>query len=280
VLMPGEEATAFQPPPLTSDVYRLLDKMDNLIQEHGLLPVLQGNVADYTAGYPMQQRTHAARARYAVIAEHLREGWAQLGHLLTKMVQVLDVPVTVLSPLDEKEGGSAVIEMTPKRASQPRLISADWPMALPTDLGMLARIARMVTEPVAPGKEPLMDIHSARKEFLDDNEPELTSRRIDREDFRNTVKQAAIQYAMQMVQQGLQQAQGLIPPPAETQKPGAMSFIGQGVQGQMPGNPQSPGLGEAAAQVGPRGPMPGETGGEPNIQPQQTPISGPPGGLR
>lgn len=257
VLLPGEKATAFQPPQLSPDAYRLVERVDQLIQSHGLLPVLQGNVADYTAGYPLNQRMHAARARYNVISEHLREGWAQLGHLLMKMVEVLDVPVAVIAPKDSREakGAGSIIDMTPKRASQPRLIDAEWPLALPTDLALMTRIAREAASPIAPGKEPLMSIMQARQKFLDDNEPELTSKMIEREEFRSAVKVSAIQQVSQKLSERIATEFPELAP-TSTANPAPAT------PGQVPGTPMAPGSGMPTTPLPPTGPAPGQFGGQ------------------
>lgn len=267
VTLPGEHASAFQPPPLTQDAYRVVERLDQMIQTHGLLPVLQGNVADYTSGYPLNQRMHAARARYNVISEHLREGWGQLGHLLMKMVEVLGVPVAVISPKDDREakGAGAIIDMSPKRASQPRLIDAEWPLALPTDLALMTRIAREASTPVGNG-EPLMSIYQARQKFLDDDQPELTSRMIEREQFRQVAKETAIGYTQQKIAQYLAEA---IPPEGTE----AMQFEGPaGTPGQMPGQPVAPGAGMPTTPLPPSGPAPGQFGGQSTNSP---PMSAP-----
>lgn len=257
VTLPGEKPTAFTPPPLSPDAYRLVEKLDNLIQTHGLLPVLQGNVADYTSGYPLNQRMHAARARYNVISEHLTEGWAQLGHLLMKMVEVLDVPVAVIESKDDREakGAGAIIDMTPKRASSPRIITADWPLALPTDLSLMARIAREVSTPTG-NQEPLMSVYQARQKFLDDDQPEFTSRMIEREQFRQVAKQSAIEFTMSKIQQML--STELAPTGTE-----GMQFSGpNATPGQMPGQAVAPGAGMPTEAMPPTGPAPGQFGGQ------------------
>ena len=264
VLMEGEEASAFQPPQLSQDAYKTVERLDGLIQMHGLLPVLQGNVADYTAGYPLNQRMHAARSRYNIISEHLKEGWAQLGHLLMTMVKVLNVPVAVIAPTDDRErrGAGALVDMSPTRASSPRIINAEWPLALPTDLQLMVRVAKEATTPAAPGMEPLMSVYQARQEFLDDQEPELTSRMIEREEFRAQVKQAAIQHTLQLVTQKLNEA--LAPVQAGMSAStggGGLIQPNMGTQGVAPGTPPPPQM-PSAASFGPRGPIPGEMGGQ------------------
>ena len=267
VTLPGEKPTAFTPPPLSPDAYKLVEKLDSLIQTHGLLPVLQGNVADYTSGYPLNQRMHAARARYNVLSEHLTEAWAQLGHLMMKMVEVLDVPVAVIESKDDREakGAGAVIDMTPQRAAHPRIITADWPLALPTDLALMARIAREVSTP-SGNAEPLMSVYQARQKFMDDDQPELTSRMIEREQFRQVAKQTAIQHTMTLIQQKLAEEVTRDPAAAfELQGPNA-------TPGQMPGQPVAPGAGMPMTQTPPTGPAPGQMGGQSTNSP---PMSNP-----
>lgn len=273
VTMPGEKPSAFTPPPLTPDAMKLVERLDTLIQTHGLLPVLQGNVADYTSGYPLNQRMHAARARYNIISEHLKEGWAQLGHLLMKMVDVLNVPVAVIESKDEREarGAGAVIDMTPKRARQPRIITADWPLALPTDQALMVRIAREASTPTG-NSEPLMSVYQARQQFMDDEQPELTSRMIEREQFRAVAKQSAIEHTMALVQQKL--AAEMSASPTDS-----LQFNGpNATPGQMPGNPVAPGMGMPPTQPPPTGPVAGQFGGQSTNASQPLPGQPPLGG--
>jgi len=277
VLLPGEKATAFQPPQLSPDAYKIVERLDSLIQTHGLLPVLQGNVADYTAGYPLNQRMHAARARYNVISEHLREGWTQLGHLLMKTVEILKVPVAVIVPTDEREqrGAGNILDMTPARAKEPRIINSEWPLALPTDLALMTRIAREAASPIGD-KPPLMSVRQAREKFMDDQSPELTDREIEREEFRAAVKKAAIQYTITKTTQKIDEQFG---PALETPgmpPPGP----GMGMPGQMPGNPVAPGMGMPTTPMPPSGPAPGQFGGQSTNSPPTVgtpPMPGAPG---
>ena len=277
VLMRGEKASAFQPPQLSPDAYRIVEKMDSLIQTHGLLPVLQGNVADYTAGYPLNQRMHAARSRYNVISEHLKDGWAQIGHLLFTMVDVLNVPVSVFSSMDtrDKKGGGELLDLTPIRARQPRIIHGEWPLALPTDMALMARIGRELAAPVAPDREPLMSIRQVRQKFLDDENSELTSREIEREEFRAQVKVAAIQHAVQLATEGITKAFEPLPTPDNMPQ--------GGVPGQMPGQGVAPGAGmpvepgagtPGGTGAGPTGLVPGQTGGQAQAEMPLAPMGG------
>ena len=134
-ILEGERPGAFSPPPHPPDTYRLISWFEKEINLHLMLPLLEGNVADYTAGYPLNLRSHAMRARYNAIAENYTAGWVQLGKLILKCVVALGHPVSVFLPStgEAHEGTGEYLEMTPEMASRSYHIHVHWPLQIKSE---------------------------------------------------------------------------------------------------------------------------------------------------
>lgn len=258
-----EKPGAFTPPPLPPDVYRYIQQLQSLIEQHGLLPVLQGQVADYSAGYAINQRTHAARSRYNSIGSHIKNGFKEIGELLLKCVEILDGPIYVYNGIDvddamrEKKRGRNIgyLGLEAKDIQGYYDLSVRMNLSLPTDRQLMLRMAKEATsEP-----NPVMSMYEARNELLEMDDPSRTERMVITERMDRMVLPFLAQRIIEDVEMDLKNEGTIQPSP---QRPAGAP------EGQAPGNPVLPGIGEPVIPTPPSGPgapvgMPPQAGGTP-----------------
>ena len=244
-----EKPGAFTPPPLPPDVYRYINQLQTLIEQHGLLPVLQGQVADYSAGYAINQRTHAARSRYNAIGSHIKNGFKEVGELMLKCVEILGGPIYVYDGIDtsdvmrEKKRGRTIgyLGLESKDIAGYDDLSTRMSLSLPTDKQLMYRIAREATsEP-----NPVISMYEARNELLELDDPSRTERMVITERMDRMVLPFLAQRIIEDVEMDLQK-EGVINKPPE--RPAGAP------EGQPPGNPVLPGTGQALVPTPPNTP--------------------------
>lgn len=215
----GEEVKPIPMPQFAPDAIRFGEMLMTLIEQAGLLPILSGNVADYAAGYAINQRTHAARSRYNPIAQRMTAGFEKIGSLLLRCVELIDAKVYV-------ETSEGYLPLEPKDVQHKRLIGK-LPLSLPTDKQLMLRLGRE-----AMAEPRVMSRYTVQNDLLEMEDPGREDRFIAQE----RVDEQVIPQISALVMEGVTMALTELKSPNRPPENGAV--------GQPPGAPVIPGVGQ------------------------------------
>ena len=166
----------------------------------GLASVMYGTTAaDASSGYAINTLIQAAQSLFGPIAQHLAEGYAQLGKLALKNVELLGQRVYVY----QKPSGKGWISLHPDDIGSYYNLRGLVQATLPQELPVNAQVAMQLTQ----GEHPLMDRALARGKLLKDPYPDRTERNIRRQTWADSpeVQQFYIQKALRDADMELEQ---------------------------------------------------------------------------
>lgn len=253
---------------------RFLDRM-------GLASVMYGTTAaDASSGYAINTLIQAAQSLFGPIAEHLSDGYAQLGTLALKYIELLGQTIYVY----KAPGKKGWLSLAPDDIRGYYHLEGRVKATLPQELPVNAQVALQLTA----GDDPLMDRMWAATELLgvEDYDQHKLQMRIEKLEKSPQAEAWQVQKALEEAGMVLEQVQG--PPPQGPIAPAMAQLLGQpglagpsmappgGVMGQAT-LPMAPGVGMPAMQT-PQ--IPGPQAQVNAAEAQMTPVPPLPGGRR